>query len=211
MVWYNELTMPSQYYDKNQSSEKKIRIINDTLRGKNLEFYTSSGVFSIKRIDDGTKLLIENCVIEKSWKILDLGCGYGPIGVSLKKADPSLDVYMVDVNDRAVELAKKNSTINSVDVNISSGSLFSPFPEIKFDSILCNPPYIAGRDFVFSIITGSRSHLKTGGVLQIVARHNKGGRMIEKKMNEVFLNVSCLAKGKGYRVYVSKLLSSRLE
>jgi len=133
-----------------------------------------------------------------------LGCGYGAIGIAIKKCLPKTEVTMTDINERAVSLAKKNAERNRVGVKVSSGDLYEPIGEEKFDVILVNPPYVAGREFCYKIIEESIKHLNPKGSLQLVARHNKGGAMLEKKMLEVFENVNTLAKKAGYRVYESK-------
>jgi len=194
----------SHYFEAKQKSKFVPKEIKAILRGREFTFTTASGVFSIEHVDKGTKILVDYCEVPAEVKVLDLGCGYGVVGIAIKKCLPKTDVTMVDVNERAISLAKKNAEKNNVDVKILQGDLYEPIKDEKFDVILVNPPYVAGREVCYKIIEESIKHLNKKGTLQLVARHNKGGAMLEKKMKEVFGNVNTLAKKAGYRVYESK-------
>lgn len=195
--------MTEHYYSEKQTSKLRIKKINTNLRGNNLKFYTASGVFSISKIDKGTKLLIEKCIIKPDWGILDLGCGYGAIGISIAKVFPSTSILMIDINKRALKLAKNNIKLNNItNIEVRKSNLYNNIKE-RFNTIITNPPQTAGKEICFEIIEKAKSHLKKDGLLQLVARHNKGGKELEKKMEEVFGNVKDIAKKGGYRVYVS--------
>ncbi len=197
--------MTEHYYSEKQTSKLRITELNCELRGNKLKLYTGSGVFSIKRIDPGTHLLIENCIIKENWEILDLGCGYGPIGIAIAKAFPSTKVLMTDINERAVKLARNNTELNSItNAKTRKSDLYKGIKE-TFNTIITNPPQTAGKEVCFQIIQQAKPHLKKGGLLQLVARHNKGGKELEKKMNEIFNNVESIAKKSGYRIYLSRL------
>lgn len=192
------------YYDKNQKGPLNLRKIYEVLRGNRLEFYTASGVFSLSKVDNGTKLLANKCLIEDNWKVLDLGCGYGPVGIAIAKAYPSAAVLLADVNKRAVALAKDNIKHNHLkNANAVQSNIFEKINE-TFDAILLNPPQSAGKELCLEMIEQSKAHLAPEGIFQLVARHNVGGREFEKKMLEMFGNVSELAKKSGYRIYASK-------
>jgi 16S rRNA (guanine1207-N2)-methyltransferase len=196
--------MTEHYYSEKQTSRLRITEIEIALKGNNLKFSTGSGVFSIGKIDRGTRLLIEKCIIEPDWEILDLGCGYGPVGISIAKAFPSTSVLMADINQRAIKLSRMNIKQNNIqNIKTKQSDLYDNIPE-KFDTIITNPPQSAGKQVCFEIIKQAKLHLKKGGLLQLVARHNKGGKELEKKMKEVFNNVKDIAKKSGYRIYVSK-------
>lgn len=190
------------YYSKHQESQLRLRKIKAVLRGNELEFYTGSGIFSPDRIDPGSKLLIESCIIKPGWGVLDFGCGYGAVGIAIKKKKNKTKVVMTDINKRAVKLALKNVKLNKVEAEVKQGDLFELI-EYKFDTILVNPPQKAGKEICFSIIEQSVNYLEKNGLLQLVARHNKGGKSLRKKMKEVFGNVEAIARKSGYRVYVS--------
>lgn len=192
----------AHYFSKKQESDLNIKQIYPVLRGKRFEFFVGSGVFSKDKIDDGSYILIENVVIKKNWKVLDLGCGYGPVGIAIAKSE-GVDVILADVNERAVKLAAKNIELNKVNAEARISDLFSNIPE-QFDTILLNPPQSAGKKLCFQMIEESKEHLNKNGLLQLVARPKKGGKTLAEKMKEVFGNVEVISKGAGYSVYVSK-------
>jgi 16S rRNA G1207 methylase RsmC len=190
--------MPHYYSQKQDSLNiKKILI-------RNKEFYTGAGVFSKKRLDKGTELLIDKCIIKPNWTVLDLGCGIGVVGIFIKMRTPSVKVLMTDINENAVKLSKMN--VKNLDIKVKKSNLFEKINE-KFNTILVNPPQTAGKDVCFKIIEESKTHLEKEGLLQLVARHKKGGITLKKKMQEVYGNAEEIAKGSGYRIYVSKLQS----
>ncbi|MFH1456347.1 MAG: methyltransferase [archaeon] len=176
--------------------------ISYTGRGFDLRLKSSAGVFSSKKVDFGTNVLIKNMVIGENDTVLDLGCGIGIVGVIAARLT-SNNVYMVDINKRAVKLSKLNSRgLKNVTVLVSDK--FSAVENLRFDVILFNPPQTAGKKTCFEMIELSKLHLNENGTLQLVARHNVGGRTLSEKMFEVFGNVETIVKSGGYRVYVSK-------
>jgi len=196
----------AHYFSQEQASPLKLKKISAALRGHDFEFYTGSGVFSKDSIDKGTALLIENAIIEKNWKIMDLGCSYGAVGIIIAKLFPETTIVMADINKRALQLAKMNLKLNHVaNAEVIFSDLYKSI-EGKFNTIIVNPPQKAGKETCFEIIEKSIGYLEPNGSLQLVARHNKGGKELEKKMNLVFGNVKAIAKKGGYRVYTSKLL-----
>lgn len=192
------------YYDKKQTSELKIKTITSILRGELFTFHTASGIFSGRKVDAGTKLLIDTCIMENNWMVLDLGCGYGAVGITLKKLYPKSDIFMTDINERAIVLAERNSALHKVMPHLFAGNMYGPIKDLLFDTILINPPYVAGRKVVFEMLTGAKEHLKDGGILQVVARHQKGGKTIANKMKDIFDNVTDHSRSGGYHVYISK-------
>jgi len=159
--------------------------------------------FSRNRIDLGTRLLIESMVLPDEGTILDLGCGYGPVGIVAATIKPKLQVYMTDVNERAVWLAKKNVRKNQLkNVKVKRGFLYTPVENMKFDAILTNPPVSAGVKTVNQIIAGAPAHLKSGGTFQIVVRSKIAGKRFTSMLEENFSNVQILARKSGYRVFI---------
>ena len=193
----------THYFSKKQDSKLNLKRIKAYLRNNYFEFYTGSGVFSKNKVDKGAELLINSVVINDKWKFLDLGCGWGVTGVVIKKLYPNADATMVDINKRAVKLAKLNLKLNKAEAEIFQSDLFDKI-KAKFNTIIVNPPQKAGKEICFKIIEESRKFLLKNGLLQLVARHQKGGKTLEKKMKQVFGNVKETAKKGGYRVYVSK-------
>jgi 16S rRNA G1207 methylase RsmC len=196
--------MPEHYFTKKPTSVLRKHIVSFSFHGKELTFTCASGVFSAKHIDPATQLLLENATIHDDLDVLDLGCGIGVIGISIKKAYPSCIVVLSDVNKRALQFAALNAKQNKVEVNVVESDLYAAFSGKQFDTVITNPPLHAGRKLVYLLIEEAPLHLKSGGLLQLVAKHQKGGAMLEKKMNEVFGNVTVLAKKSGFRVYCSR-------
>ncbi len=195
----------NHYYSRKPQCKFGLRLISAVIRGKEYRFYTAPGVFSKRRIDKGTLLLAEEMIINKNEKVLDLGCGYGVLGIVAADLAKEGYVILTDINERAVKLAKMNLKLNNIkNAEVRQGNLYEPVINEKFDSIICNPPMTAGLSVVFRIIDEAKNHLKENGKLQIVARHRKGGRRLKEKMLEVFGNVEDIAKSGGYRVYLSK-------
>jgi 16S rRNA G1207 methylase RsmC len=198
--------MAEHYYTEKQSSAFRPQKVMMRAAGREIELYTAGGVFSPKKLDLGSKLLIDAAVVKKGWRILDFGCGYGVVGVMIKRMNPSVDVVMSDVNSRGVRLAKMNAKLHKLDIDVVQSDVFknSRLSKMCFDTILLNPPQTAGKELCFRMIEESWGHLVPGGLLQIVARSQKGGKQLSKKMEEVFGSVEESAKKSGFRVYVSK-------
>ena len=112
------------------------------------------------------------------------------------------NVVMSDINKRAIMLAKKNVELNNIKAEIYQGNLYEKIRDNDFDAVVSNPPNTAGKELCFQLIEESKNYLKQNGSLQIVARHNKGGKTLSKKMEEVFGNVKTIAKKSGYFVYM---------
>ena len=197
--------LEEHYYTKQPKSKPQLGLIRAHLRGRVLEFLTSSSIFSKRRVDLGTRLLIESMVLPEKGSVLDLGCGYGPVGIAAAVLTPNLHVVMVDVNTRAVWLAGENAKLNRVEnVEIRRGFLYEPVENMEFVAVLCNPPVSSGMETVSSIITDAPKHLRENGSLQLVVRSKKGGKHLFGMLKETFGNVEVLARESGYRVLLSK-------
>jgi 16S rRNA (guanine1207-N2)-methyltransferase len=195
----------NHYFSPKPSTKPNYGLIRINLRDRYFEFLTASGVFSKKRIDLGTRLLIESMVLPDSGNVLDLGCGYGAVGIVAAVLHPSLCVFLVDVNKRAIRLARENARINRVDnVVLRRGFLYEPVKSVEFDAILSNPPVSAGLKVVLPIIEQAPMHLASGGSLQMVVRSKIGGKRFSSAMEEAFGKVEVLARQSGYRVLLSK-------
>jgi len=190
----------SHYYSQEPNVPLKTRMIEVVIRGECFRFITSSGVFSFGKLDRGTNLLIENMVLEKNWRVLDLGCGYGAIGIVASRFVNY--VVMTDINKRAVSIAKKNLKINNVkNAEVRWGHLYEPVKGERFHSIITNPPVHAGKDVLREIVINAPLHLYDGGLLQIVIRTNQGAKYIKSLMERNFKEVIEVSKGSGFRVY----------
>ena len=191
------------YYTVNPTSELTVKELVLILRnGHKYLFKAPSGVYGKKRIDRASILLIEKVELTNE-KVLDMGCGYGVIGISLKREFPDIDLYMSDVNNRAVDFSKINAKNNNVNAVIKQGNLFKPWEDDYFDVIVSNPPIVAGKEVLHELIEESYHHLNENGKIYLVAYHNKGGKALESYMEQIFGNVKELEKSGGFRVYLS--------
>ncbi len=189
------------YFTKNPKSGHQIHNFQVQIRGLNLSFWTDAGVFSKRKLDRGTKLLLDSIEPGGAQQILDLGCGYGPIGITLAKLAPQTQIYLSDPNGRAVELAQRNAQENKVVVHVRQGSGFEPFADEKFDLIVTNPPVRAGKEVIYQLFTQAKAHLSEGGSLVLVMRTQQGAKSAQRKLEELFPRVSQIALGGGFRVF----------
>jgi 16S rRNA (guanine1207-N2)-methyltransferase len=195
----------NHYFVEHPKSELKLGIIRTYLRGRSFEFLTASGVFSKKRVDLGTRLLIESMILPKNGYVLDLGCGYGAVGIAAAVFNPCLHVIMVEVNERAVTLARQNVEINNVqNVMLKRGHLYEAVKGFTFDCVLSNPPVSAGMETVKAIITEAPQHLASKALFEMVVKSKIGGKRLCAILQDAFGNVSVLARKSGYRVLFSE-------
>jgi len=192
------------YYVRRPSSPLRLGLIRARLRDRYFEFLTASGVFSKRKIDLGTRLLIEVMDLPEEGLALDVGCGYGAIGIVAAAIRPKLKVILTDVNERAVWLARKNVERNLVSSNaeVRQGFLYEAVEGLQFDIILSNPPIAAGMKVVEALIRGAYERLKPGGSLQIVVRSKLSTRP-KAFMEDSFGHVEIMARKSGYRVFRS--------
>jgi 16S rRNA G1207 methylase RsmC len=166
---------------------------------------TASSVFSKKRVDTGTRLLIESMALPSSGRILDLGCGYGAVGIAAGHFNPCLQVILTDVNMRAVRLARDNVERNKVaNAEVRCGFLYEPVKDLTFNCVLSNPPVSAGMDTVKAIITEAPKIMATKATLQMVIRSKIGGKTLPAIFESVFGNCKVLAREGGYRVLIAE-------
>ena len=193
------------YYSETPKSEPKFGLITALLCGQIFEFTTASSVFSIKRIDLGTQILIENMILPQTGCALDVGCGYGPVGIAAAKFNPKLHLVLTDVNRRAVLLARKNAEKNHVfNVEVKSGNLYMPVKDFCFNAVLSNPPVSAGMETVEAIIRGAPEVMAQKGRFQMVVRSKIGKKTLPEIFIEVFGNFEVLAIESGYRVLTAE-------
>jgi len=190
----------SHYYTKEndtlKSNEKEVLI---KIRGKSFSFLTDHGVFSKQGLDFGSRLLIEVVLDQEESKMLDVGCGYGPLGIIYKSFFPKSNVSMIDINERAIKLSQKNATKNKASVNVFFSDGFSEVND-EFNLIISNPPIRAGKDVVFSIFEGAKNHLIAGGLFYFVMNKKHGAPSAIKKCEEIFSSVEVVTKKSGYYI-----------
>ena len=193
----------AHYYSEKQDSEFRAITITSFFHGKEFTFLSGPGVFSKDSVDRGTSLLCQYMIVDSDEKVLDIGCGIGIMGAVAGSLGAK--VVLCDTNSRAIGLARTNLAKNGIkEGHVLQSNLYSKIADIDFDVVLSNPPQSAGKDVCFALIEGAKEHLKSGGSLQLVARPNKGGKTLAKKMEEVFGNVSVVVKKAGFAVYLSR-------
>ncbi|MCO4586755.1 16S RNA methylase RsmC [Streptococcus infantarius subsp. infantarius] len=190
------------YYAETPDSAHDIHELKVTLLGQSFTFLTDSGVFSKKMVDYGSQVLLNTLDFEKGKTLLDLGCGYGPLGISLAKVQ-GVKPTMVDINNRAIDLAKQNGQKNGVEADIFQSNIYEKVNG-TFDYIISNPPIRAGKQVVHTIISESINYLKVDGNLTIVIQKKQGAPSAKAKMEEVFGNVEILKRDKGYYILRSE-------
>ncbi|KAB3528897.1 class I SAM-dependent methyltransferase [Alkaliphilus serpentinus] len=196
--------MMEHYYTSKSATEKVIQNIEYHVKGTKLTFLTSNAVFSKSQIDFGSRHLIEwflESHEDISGGLLDIGCGYGPIGITLAKFFPDIQITMADINERALELSEENVKINKIKnkVEILKSDGFEKITG-KFNFVLTNPPIRAGKDIVFSIYEGASKHLTPGGSLYSVIQKKQGAPSSIKKMESIFGNCTIKSKKAGYYI-----------
>ncbi|PXW87731.1 16S rRNA m(2)G 1207 methyltransferase [Streptohalobacillus salinus] len=192
--------MSEQYFTANPQTKSDQKTWSYTLKGHAFTFTSDGGVFSKNDVDFGSRTLIEAYQSpDVPGDILDLGCGYGPIGLSLAKVYPERTIHLSDVNMRALELAEKNAKANQVtNVQFHLSDIFEKISEDNFASILTNPPIRAGKQTVHQMFEDSFEHLKIGGTLWVVIQKKQGAPSAIKKLETLFATVDLVTKNKGY-------------
>ncbi|MCA0972666.1 class I SAM-dependent methyltransferase [Halobacillus litoralis] len=197
--------MSEHYYSKQTTTQSEEKSWSFNLRGQPFVFTTDNAVFSKKEVDFGSRLLIDSFT-EPSVQgdVLDLGCGYGPIGLSLAKAFPNRELVMVDVNERALQLSRKNAEQNDVrNVTILESDRLQSVRDREFAAVLTNPPIRAGKEVVHAMFQESEAVLQPQGELWVVIQKKQGAPSAKNKMEELFGNVEVVAKQKGYYILKS--------
>ncbi|MCL2642337.1 MAG: methyltransferase [Candidatus Bathyarchaeota archaeon] len=193
------------YFSSSPQSEANYGLVRARFFGKNFEFITAASVFSKRRIDTGTQLLIENMILPKTGSVLDIGCGYGAVGITAATLNSKLQIYMSDVNTRAVRLAKKNVERNRVfNAQVRCGCLYEPVEDLKFDCILSNPPVSAGMETVKAIITEAPKIMHPEANFEMVIRSKIGAKLFPTLFTETFGNCTVTARESGFRILLGK-------
>ena len=190
--------MSKMYYAENPDAAHDIHELRVDLLGEKMTFLTDAGVFSKKMIDFGSQLLLKCLEVNQGETVLDVGCGYGPLGLSLAKAY-GVQATMVDINNRALDLARQNAERNKVEATIFQSNIYE---QVKgnFEHVISNPPIRAGKQVVHEIIEKSKDFLEAGGDLTIVIQKKQGAPSAKSKMEEVFGNCEIVKKDKGYYI-----------
>ncbi|KIL38387.1 16S rRNA methyltransferase [Gordoniibacillus kamchatkensis] len=194
--------MSDHYYSQKPTAAHDERTIRATLRGRTYEFVTDAGVFSKEGVDFGSRLLIETMELEPNAEVLDVGCGYGPMGLAAAAAAAEGHVVMVDINERAVELARRNAELNGIrNVTVMQSDLLERVHGRRFDAVLTNPPIRAGKETVHRIFTDAYDVLKPGGSLWVVIQKKQGAPSAFAKLETIYGDVQEVNRDKGYKIF----------
>lgn len=194
--------MSDHYYSKQPQSKEKSSLIKCTLKNQSFTFMTGAGVFSKRGIDFGSQLLIETFQApEVAGDFLDLGCGYGPIGISVAHFHQDRHVHLVDINERAIEFAEHNAKQNKVkNVSIKQSDGFEHLQELRLAAVLTNPPIRAGKKVIQRFFRKSADHLVAGGELWVVVQKKQGAPSVITYLSTLFSEVDVIERKKGYHI-----------
>ena len=204
-MWlFGDYISMSHYFIYDNKLKSKEKYINYTINNIDFTFKSDLGVFSKDKIDLGSSTLVNYLLKESlSDDILDLGCGYGYIGIVLKKFNNNLNIDMVDINTKAIELTKDNLKLNNINNNAFISNGFININK-KYNYILFNPPIKAGKDIIYKLIDDSYTHLLDNGYLYIVIRKNHGAISLKNKLDNTFNTCIISKKNKGYYILKAK-------
>lgn len=198
--------MSDHYFSSRPASRRSEYVLEAELLGNKVQFKTDNGVFSKRGVDFGSRLLVETAKIQNGDSLLDLGCAYGVVGISLAKAYPQSEITMVEINERACELAHENSLRNGVAecIEVYHGDGFAPVRNRKFDHILLNPPIRAGKELIYSLFRDAINYLQLEGFFWVVIRKQQGAESALSNLREVYSVVDVVVKKKGYWIIRAK-------
>ena len=194
----------SHYFQDDKTLGHDYQTFTFSCQNITLSLTTDRGVFSRDYVDFGTRVLLNYIEVNQAKNILDLGCGYGPIGLFIARLNGIAKVTLSDVNERVLGLVENNAKHNNIDnVSIVHSDAFSNINDM-FDLIVTNPPIRAGKEKVFEMYEGAYEHLVDEGVLYVVIQKKQGAPSSVKKLEALFGNCQIVAKEKGYWVLLAK-------
>lgn len=192
--------MTDHYFTPSPQSAHRPAEFETRYRGKTLTFATDSGVFSRTGMDKGTQTLLDSLPPTVDGRVLDMGCGYGALGLSLKKAFPACSLTMADINERAVALAAENAKRNGVEAETLQSDGFEALAGRTFDLITLNPPIRAGKKVIYRLFADGAAALNPNGAMMIVIRKQQGAPSAKAYLETIFRKVEVIDRNGGYWV-----------
>ena len=192
------------YFTNNENLKSELRDIKYSVNEYNFVFKSDNGVFSKNKIDYASSFLVNTFLNNKNndyESILDVGCGYGFIGIVLSKV-LNKHVDMCDVNKRAIHLCKMNKDINKVDISIFESDIYEKVNK-KYDLIITNPPIRAGKEILYKFLNEGMKHLNKNGELWFVIHKDQGAKRV-KKMLDLSYKCEIIDKSKGFWIFLVK-------
>jgi 16S rRNA (guanine1207-N2)-methyltransferase len=192
----------SFYFDKNIDSKSNEKTVHVNINNLMYAFITDNNVFSKKGLDFGTRTMLECLDLNSiNGDVLDFGCGYGPVGIYIK-SNTNSNVDMIDINERAINLAKKNAKLNNVDVNIFESDIYSNVKN-SYDYIITNPPIRVGKKILYEILFKAKEHLSINGELWLVIHKDQGAKTLVKDLEKEY-SVEVKNKNKGFYIICAR-------
>jgi 16S rRNA (guanine1207-N2)-methyltransferase len=188
------------YFSPKQKTPHDVATIMETIGFHTFTFKTDAGVFSKGQFDKGSLLLVSAIPPQQGKAVLDLGCGWGGVGIVIAKHNPTATVHLSDVNQRALSLARQNAKQNAVEVTIHQSDIMADIGE-QFDTIVTNPPIRAGKQVVYEMIRQSHGHLVPEGEFYAVVRTKQGAKSYGEELERVFGNMEIVERKSGYKVF----------
>ena len=196
----------SHYFQNDPLLASKKRDITLSINGLTLHFKSDNGVFSKSKVDEGSLALLKVIIpLRLTGKILDLGCGYGPIGLTIAVTSPSARVDLADINERALALCEENAQLLGLGQRVTclQSDIYTNV-EGPYDSIVVNPPIRAGKRVTYKMYEGALQRLIDGGSLYVVIRKDQGAPTASRFIEGLFGNISLISRDKGYYIYQAK-------
>ena len=201
--------MEQHHYFLNTEHRKEDYFsFTDYFMGDSYTFESCADIFSEDNFDYGTTTLLKTVFnnVTLNGTVLDVGCGYGIIGILIKKYYPNLNVKMLDINKNAVMLSCKNANNIGVKVDVFDSNLYDNV-NYKVNHIVTNPPIKAGKQNLFNVVIGAKDVLEPNGTITLVIKKKHGMESLKNKMNEIFGNVKILNRDKGYYILHSEKIN----
>lgn len=202
--------MSEHYFTRRPAAPHRPLRVRFTLGKTQLWLHTDRGVFSYRHVDPGTRLLAEAFLPDGARRVVDLGAGYGALGLMLAARFPGLWVVMVEINERAAELCRRNAQENGLAAPVVVGDGLSAFSSASFDAVVTNPPVRAGRGVIYRWMEEAARVLVLGGSFWMVVRTRQGAATLAEAARERVGPVELVERGGGYRVFRARKLRGRM-
>lgn len=192
------------YFSGKPASAHRPQSVHIQVRGVTAVLQTDAGVFSRQGLDFGTRVLVESVTLPPNASVVDLGCGYGPVAAILGRIYPDARWLLLDINERALQLAADNTAFLGDRARVAVSDGFAAVSDERCDAVILNPPIRAGKSVVYRLFEEARAHLRPGGSLWIVIQKKQGAPSARQRLEELFTNVETVSRDGGYHVFRAK-------